>query len=220
MPGFGGLWRHPDFLNLWAGETISLVGSQLSLLALPLVAVLTLQATSVQMGVLQAAQYAPFLLIGLPAGAWVDRLRRRPILIGANLGRAMLLATVPLLAFLGLLRIEHLLALAFLVGILTVFFDVAYQAFLPALVRREDLVEGNSKLEASRSFAQVAGPNLGGILVQPRLGSGGASAMRSAKGSAWSSAIRSCGPLPAAPVPGICAPLRSRRCSSSTRPAS
>jgi MFS family permease len=166
MLTFQGLWRHPDFVKLWAGETISLVGSQITLLALPLTAVLTLGATPGQMGLLGAIQYAPFLLLGLFAGVWVDRLRRRPILIGANLGRAALLGLVPLLAALDLLRIEHLYVLAFPLGVLTVFFDVAYQSFLPALVRREDLVEGNSKLEASRSVAQVAGPGLAGMLVQ------------------------------------------------------
>jgi MFS family permease len=162
----GGLWRHPDFLKLWAGQTVSLLGSQVTALALPLTAVLTLEAGPIQMGLLGVAGSAPFLLIGLLAGVWVDRLRRRPILIGADVGRALLLGSIPVAALLGLLRIEQLYLVAFLVGILTVFFDVAYQAFLPALVPRARLVEGNSKLEASRSIAQIAGPGLGGGLVQ------------------------------------------------------
>src|SRR5581483_1545580 len=135
------------FLKLWAGESISLVGSQVTTLALPLVAVLVLNAGPLEMGALGAAQYAPFLLFGLLAGVWVDRLRRRPILIWADIGRAALLGWIPISAGLGLLRVEQLYLVAFASGVLTVFFDVAYQAFLPSLVRREDLVEGNSKLE-------------------------------------------------------------------------
>ena len=162
----GGLWQQADFLKLWAGETISVFGSQITLLALPLTAALTLQASAGEMGLLMAAETAPFLLVGLPAGVWVDRRRRRPILIWGNLGRALLLLLIPLAAMLGGLRIELLYAVAFLTGVLTVFFDVAYQAYLPALVGRAQLVEGNSKLETSRSLAQIAGPGLGGVLVQ------------------------------------------------------
>jgi MFS family permease len=161
-----GLWHHPDFLKLWVGESISLVGSQITSLALPLVAVVVLHAGPLQMGALGAAQYAPFLLFGLIAGVWVDRVRRRPILVWADIGRAALLASIPVSAALGLLRIDQLYVVAFATGVLTVFFDVAYQAFLPSLVRREELVEGNSKLELSRSVAQIAGPGLGGGLVQ------------------------------------------------------
>jgi MFS family permease len=161
-----GLRQQPNFLKLWIGQTISLVGSQMTILALPLVAILALEATPVQVGILGAAQYAPFLVLGLLAGVWVDRLRRRPLLIWADLGRAALLGSIPTAAVVGLLRIEQLYLVAFLAGVLTVFFDVAYQSFLPSLVRREQLVEGNSKLEMSRSFAQIAGPGLGGGLVQ------------------------------------------------------
>jgi MFS family permease len=161
-----GLWRHHDFLRLWTGESISLIGSQVTTLALPLVAVLALNAGPLEMGALGAAQYAPFLLFGLPAGVWVDRVRRRPILIGADVGRAALLGWIPVSALLGLLRIEQVYLVAFATGVLTVFFDVAYQAYLPSLIEREALVDGNSKLEASRSVAQIAGPGLGGSLVQ------------------------------------------------------
>jgi MFS family permease len=163
---FTGLWRHPDFLKLWAGQTISLFGSQVTLLALPLTAVVALDATPAQMGLLGAAEFAPFLLLGLFAGVWVDRLRRRPLMIAADLGRAALLGSIPAAAFSGVLRMELLYAVGFLVGVLTVFFDVAYQAYLPSLVRREELVEGNSKLEVSRSVAQIAGPGVAGGLVQ------------------------------------------------------
>ena len=160
------LRHHPDFLKLWTGETISLFGSQVTLLALPLTAVLLLGASAVQMGILTACGSAAFLLVGLPAGVWVDRHRRRPILIGANIGRALLLATIPLAAMLGVLRIEQLYLTAFVVGLLTVFFDVAYMAYLPTLVSREQLVDGNAKLELSRSVAQMSGPGVAGGLVQ------------------------------------------------------
>lgn len=162
---FTGLWRHPDFLKLWAGETISLLGSQITLLALPLTAVLALHANAVQMGLLSAVQMSPFLLVGLFAGVWVDRLRRRPVLIAADIGRFVLLLVIPAAARLGMLHMEELYLIAFLVGTLTVFFDVAYQSFLPTLVGRESLVEGNSKLEVSESGARVAGPSLAGTLV-------------------------------------------------------
>jgi MFS family permease len=160
------LRHNRDFLKLWAGESISLVGSQITTLALPLVAVVVLDAGPLQMGALGAAQYAPFLLFGLIAGVWVDRMRRRPVLIWTDVGRAALLASIPVSAALGLLRIEQIYLVAFASGVLTVFFDVAYQAFLPSLVHRDELVEGNSKLELSRSVAQIAGPGLGGGLVQ------------------------------------------------------
>ena len=160
------LTRHPEFLKLWVSETISLFGSQITLLALPLTAALALQATPGQMGILSAVEFAPFLLVGLFAGVWADRRRRRPILLWANLGRAVLLGSIPLAALFGLLRIEQLYAVGFGVGVLTVFFDIAYQAFLPTLVGRAQLVEGNSKLETSASLARIAGPGLAGGLVQ------------------------------------------------------
>ena len=160
------LRHHRDFLKLWAGKTVSLFGSQVTMLALPLTAVLLLGSGPFEMGLLTAAGYAPFLLIGLFAGLWVDRWRRRPILIAANLGRA-LLATIPLAALLGVLRIEQLYLVTFAVGLLTVFFDVASTAYLPALVEREQLVDGNAKPEVSRSSAQIAGPGTAGALIQP-----------------------------------------------------
>jgi hypothetical protein len=160
------LWRHRDFLTLWTGQTISLVGSQVTLLALPLTAVLSLRADAFQMGLLRAAQYAPALLIALPVGAYVDRRRRRPILMAADLGRALLLGAIPLAAALGALSIGLLDGVAFLVGALSVVFEAAYLAFLPALVRRDQLVDANGKLGASDSAARLVGPGLGGLLVQ------------------------------------------------------
>jgi len=162
----GSLWRHRDFLKYWAGETVSLFGTQVTALALPLTAVLILQATPAQMGILGAAQFAPFLLITLFAGVWTDRRRRRPILIGANLGRAVLVGMIPLSAFLGVLRMDHLYTVAFLVGILTVFFDVAYLSYVPTLVSREQLIEANSKLQVSASAAEISGPGVAGVLVE------------------------------------------------------
>jgi MFS family permease len=160
------LWRHSDFLKLWTSESISLLGSQITFLALPLTAVTVLEASAFEMGLLGAVQFAPFLLFSLIAGVWADRLPRRPILIIANIGRAILLGSIPFMALNGWLTMNALYIIAFGVGILTVFFDVAYQSYLPVLVTREQLVEGNSKLEGSRSVTEVAGPALAGGLVQ------------------------------------------------------
>jgi MFS family permease len=159
------LWRDPDFLKLWGGEAVSRIGSQITQLALPLTAVLTLDATPAQVGALTAASYAPFMAVTLFVGVWVDRVRRRPLLIASNLGRAPLIAAVPLLAVLGLLRIEHLYVIAFAVGVLTVVFDVAYQSYVPSLVLRDRLEEGNSRLQATGALAQMGGPGLAGLLI-------------------------------------------------------
>lgn len=160
------LWRHRDFLLLWTGQTISVFGSQFTQLAVPLVAAVTLKASPAQMGVLSAVVTAPFLLVGLFAGVWVDRWRRRPVLISGDVGRALVLSAIPIAYLAGALSMPLLYAVGFLAGVFTVFFDVAYQAYLPSLVDRAQLVEGNSKLEASRSTAQIAGPGLAGVVVQ------------------------------------------------------
>ena len=162
----GGLWRHPDFLKLWSAETISQVGSQVTGLALPLVAIITLDVSAFEVALLGVIEFAPFILISLPAGVWVDRMPRRPILIAGDLGRAALLATIPIAYAVDALTIWQLYVVGFLFGVLTVFFDVAYQSYLPALVARDQLVDGNSKLEISRSGAQLAGPALAGVLIQ------------------------------------------------------
>src|SRR5688572_27874761 len=155
------LWRNGDFLRLWASETVSLFGTHVTALALPLAAVLTLDATAGEVGILNAARYAPFIAVTLFAGVWVDRHRRRTDLIQINLGWALFIGLIPLGAYLGFLHIEYLYVVAFLLGVLTVFFDLAYQAYLPSLVEREQLTEGNSKLQASASAAEVGGPGLG-----------------------------------------------------------
>jgi MFS family permease len=161
----GGLWRHPDFLRLWSAQTISQFGSQVSQLALPLAAILVLDATAFEVAFLGTVEFLPFLLFALPAGVWVDRLRRKPILVLGDLGRALALGSIPLAYAFDALTIWQLYAVGFLVGVCTVFFDVAYQSYLPSLVERESLVEGNSKLEISRSGAQLAGPGLAGALI-------------------------------------------------------
>jgi MFS family permease len=161
----GSLGRRHDFLKLWAGQTVSEVGSQVSLIALPLAAVTVLGAGAFQTGLLATLQVLPFLLFGLPAGVWVDRLSRRGVLVVADLGRALAMASIPVSWALGDLRMPQLYAVGLVVGVLTVFFDVAYQSYLPALVTRDQLVAGNSRLALTQSSAEVAGPGLGGLLV-------------------------------------------------------
>jgi MFS family permease len=162
----GGLWRHGDFLKLWSAETISQFGSQVGALALPLVAVLTLESSPFEVSVLTTLEFLPFILFTIPAGVWVDRFARRPILIAGDLGRFVLYATVPIAYVADVLTIWQLYAVGFVYGICTVFFDVAYQSYLPSLVTRDQLIDGNSKLEISRSAAQLGGPGLGGLTVQ------------------------------------------------------
>jgi predicted MFS family arabinose efflux permease len=162
----GSLWRKPDFLKLWTGQTISELGSRITREGLPLTAVLVLGAQPAQMGFLAATGAASVLLFGLLAGVWADRMRRRPILIAADLARAALLATIPAAAFLHRLSMAQLYAVIALTGFCTVFFDVAYQSYLPSLVEREELLEGNSKLAQSSAIAEIAGPSLTGVLVQ------------------------------------------------------
>jgi MFS family permease len=161
-----GLRRHPSFLRLWAGQSISLLGSRVTMIALPLTAVYALHATAFEMGIVTAAGPLAYLLVGLPAGALVERLPRRLVMIVADLGRAILLASIPIAAILGLLSMAQLFLVALLVGVLTVFFDVAYQSLLPSVVRTDQLLEANSKLQISDSVTQVAGPGVGGGLVQ------------------------------------------------------
>jgi MFS family permease len=162
----GPLWQHRDFLKLWAGQSISEYGSQISALAIPLLALYELHATTFEYAVLGVLGFLPFILVTLPAGVWVDRLRRRPILIVGDSARAVLLALIPILWAAGVLQIWHLLVLQFVIGIFTVFFDVAYQSYLPALIEREDLVDGNAKLQLTVSIAQVGGPGTAGVLIQ------------------------------------------------------
>jgi MFS family permease len=160
------LWRHRDFMKLWTAQTVTQLGDEITQLALPLVAILTLGGTPFQLGLLATFQFLPFILLTLPAGVWVDRMRRRPILIGADVGRALLLVSIPVAFVFGWLTIWQLFVVAFLVGCLEVFFDVAYQSYLPSVVERDQLVEGNAKLELSVSASNVAGPTVAGFLVE------------------------------------------------------
>jgi MFS family permease len=159
------LTRDRDFVRLWAAQSVSQLGSQVSQLALPLVAVIALHASAFRVSLLAMFELLPFLLFALPAGAWVDRVARRPVLVAADVGRALALGSVPLVAAVSHVTIWQLYAVGFATGTLTVFFDVAYQSYLPSLVARDELLDGNSKLEVSRSGAQIAGPGLAGLLV-------------------------------------------------------
>jgi MFS family permease len=162
----GGLWHHGDFRRLWIGETVSQFGSAISMLALPLVAILVLHATTFEVALLAVFESLAFLLVGLPAGAWVDRMRFRHVLIANDLVRLVALGTIPLAHLAGVLTIGQMYVVALAVSVSTVFFDVAYQSYLPELVDRTSLVEGNAKLQASESVAQVSAPALGGVLIQ------------------------------------------------------
>jgi MFS family permease len=160
------LRRHRDFRLLWIGETISRFGSATSAVALPLVAISMLEATTFQVGLLTAAAWAPWLLIGLPAGAWVDQRSRRPILLATSAASSVLLAALPLAAWLGVLTIHLLVTAALLAGAAAVLFQTAYTAYLPTLLDPADHAEGNAKLHGSASAAQLAGMGCGGLLVQ------------------------------------------------------
>ena len=161
----GGLWANADFLKLWTGQSVSEFGSQVSGLAIPWLAAVGLHASPFEFSVLGMLGFLPFILFALPAGVWVDRLRRRPILIAGDSLRAVLLAYIPVAWALGILDIWQLMGLQFAVGVCTVFFDIAYQSYLPSLVDRGELVEGNSKLQTTASAAQIGGPGLAGVLI-------------------------------------------------------
>jgi MFS family permease len=160
------LWRHRDFLLFWGGESISGVGTAVSLVVLPLIAVVYLHADGFEVGALSAAEWVPWLLIGLPAGVFVDRSRRRLLMIGCDLVRVALLMSVPIAAAADALTLGQLYAVAFGIGLATVLFQVSYQAYLPTLVDMADLGEANAKLQSTEAVARVAGPGLGGLFVQ------------------------------------------------------
>src|SRR2546421_1421053 len=160
------LGRNADFVKLWSGFTIARVGSQITVLALPLTAVLLLGAGATETGLLVAAQMLPSIVAGLFVGVWVDRLPRRPIMIWSDVGSAIVIGSVPLAAALGLLGMPQLYVVSFLGGASAVSTDLARAAVVPSLVGRTRLVAANSRLQASNAVAQVAGPSLGGILVQ------------------------------------------------------
>lgn len=160
------LWKHADFLRLWVGQTISVFGSVVGGTAMSFTAALFLHATPFQMSLLSAMQITPAFLGGLFAGAWVDRLKRRPLMILVDIGRAVVLFTIPLTALFGLLHIEQLYMVALVVSILTILFELSYQSYLPTLVGKSGVVDGNSKLSASAAVSEFGGFTLGGWLVQ------------------------------------------------------
>jgi len=154
-----------DFRRLWLATSVSELGTQVSQLAIPLAAISLLHATALEVGVLAAAGYLPLALFGLPAGAWVDRVRRRRVLMATDLSRAVVLASIPIAHAFGNLTIGQLYVVALLVGSLSVFFDVAYASYLPSLVQRADLARGNSRLQVSEQGAAMVGPGLAGWLI-------------------------------------------------------
>jgi MFS family permease len=161
------LLRERDFRNFWLGQTISLFGDQITLIALPLAAVLVLDASAAEMGYLGAAALVPHLLFSLPAGVWVERVgRRRLVMIAADVGRALFLASIPVAYWLDSLTFAQLYAVAFLTGCFAVAFDISHSTLFVAVTKREDYVDANSLLHGSRAFSFVAGPSVGGILVQ------------------------------------------------------
>lgn len=166
LDGPADLWRNRPFVRFWLSQTVSMAGSQVSYLAIPLAAVLILNAGALQTGILTAASRLPFLVFGLLAGAWVDRIRCRPMLVWTYLGRAAVLVSIPVAAMLHLLRIEQVYVAAFAVGSLTLLSDIAAQSLLPALTSGQGLIDANSKLEVSRASTDMAGPSVGGALVQ------------------------------------------------------
>src|SRR3954447_9867590 len=152
----GSIWRDGDFLRYWTGHSVSQLGAAVTQVALPLVALLTLQASAAEVGLLRAAEFLPYLLLTLPSGALVDRMRRRPLMIGCDLWRAAVLLLVPVAAWLGLLSLPLLLVVTAAAGAATVLFDVAYLSVLPSLVRRDQVVAANPALETSRSAGRCS----------------------------------------------------------------
>jgi MFS family permease len=160
-----GLWRHPDFLRLWSAQGVSAIGSQVTLLALPLTAILVLHARAFEVALLFTAATLPYLVFGIPVGVWVDRVRRRPAMVVTDVGRALLLISVPAAYGAGILTLAHLYVVAAVNGALSVVFEIASQAYLPSVVTRPQLIEANAKFEATRVVAQATGPGAGGVLV-------------------------------------------------------
>ncbi|MFT4037182.1 MAG: MFS transporter [Thermomicrobiales bacterium] len=161
-----GVWQSADYSRLWSASVVSAFGSAVTHLAVPLLAATTLHASPAQMGLLVASENLPILLLGLIAGVWLDRRTKRPVMIVADLLRGALLLAIPVAAWLGLLRIEVLIAIAFLVGALSVFFEIASQSLLPVILKGEKLAEGNARLFTGWSLAEIAGPGIAGWLVQ------------------------------------------------------
>lgn len=161
-----GLWADRDFTIFWSGETTSLIGTSVASVALPLVAIHSLHASTFVISALTAGTWFPWLILGLPAGGWVDRLPRRQVMLTADLLSLLAFASVPVADWLGVLTIAQLIAVALIAGSAAVFFQTAWQVFVPSLIAEPDLLEANAKLTASRSAAQVVGPGLAGLIAQ------------------------------------------------------
>ena len=159
------LLRNSSFRWFWGGEAISQLGTQFSLLAIPVLAVSLLGASELEVGILGAAQTAAFLVVGLPAGAWIDRLLKRRVMIVADLARAVMLGLLPLLWMLGALEMWHLYVVGAVIGVATVFFDVSYQSYIPVLLTGSQVGPANSRLEATAQVAHIGGPGLAGGLL-------------------------------------------------------
>jgi MFS family permease len=162
-----GLLGQRDFRLLWTGETTSCLGSSIGGIALSLVALTVLHASVFAVSALTAAAWLPWVLVGLPAGAWVDRWPRRPVMIAADVVSAAAFGSVPVAAWCGVLTTAQLMCAALAGGTASVFFKTAYRAFLPALLTADDLLEGNAKLQGSEQVANVAGPGAAGLIAQP-----------------------------------------------------
>ena len=154
----GGLWRHPAFARLWMASTVGAMGTYIGRLALPTAAIVALDAGPIEVGILASLQWAFFPVVGLLAGVLADRVPKRRVMIACDLGRLLALGSVPAAFALGVPMMAHLYAAAAVAGVLTVFFDAAYRSYLPSLVERKDLIEGNAKLELGQGAAQVGGP--------------------------------------------------------------
>jgi MFS family permease len=163
---FGGLLRQGGFRRLWVGETISQLGNAMAVVGVPLVAVIVLHASTFAIGVLTASAWLPWLVIGLPAGAWVDRLPARRVMIACDVISTAVYASVPAAAWAGVLTPGQLLAVQLLGGAASVLFMTAYQVYLPSLVKPDELIEGNTKMQGSASAAAFAGPSLAGLIAQ------------------------------------------------------
>lgn len=161
----GSLWREFNFLTFWTGQAFSQFGAQITELAIPVLAVLLLDASEFEVGVLTAANVAAFLVVGLPAGAWIDRMRKRHVMIWADAVRAVTLGIVPVLWLTGTLHIWHLIVVALIMGVATVFFDVSNQSLVPSLVRPGQIAEANGKLQSTEQLANLTGPAVGGWLI-------------------------------------------------------
>lgn len=164
--GAGGLLRQRSFRLLWIGETVSAVGNAMAIVGVPLLAVTVLKASTFAVSTLTAAAYLPWLVVGLPAGVWVDRLSCRPLMVACDIASMLLYATLPAAAWLGVLTIWQVGAVALLAGIANVFFATAYQVYLPSLVTAAELIEGNAKLQGSASAAGIGGRGAAGLAAQ------------------------------------------------------